>query len=110
MIPGMNPKDLAKAMKKMGIKQDEVPANEVIIKCPDKEIIVRNPQVMRVQAMGQDSLQITGEIVEQPLTEEGISDEDVTTVASQAKVSEEKAREALEATKGDLAEAIISLQ
>jgi nascent polypeptide-associated complex subunit alpha len=109
MIPGMNPKDLAKAMKKMGIKQEEIPAEEVIIKCPDKDIIVKNPQVMRVNAMGQDSLQITGDIQEQESSSE-ISEEDIKTVASQAKVPESKAKEALENANGDLAQAIISLQ
>tara|TARA_Y100000310_G_scaffold97479_1_gene95115 strand:- start:4424 stop:4756 length:333 start_codon:yes stop_codon:yes gene_type:complete len=109
MIPGMNPKDLAKAMKKMGIKQEEIPAEEVIIKCPDKDIIVKNPSVVRVNAMGQDSLQITGEIIEE---EPGvqISEEDVKTVAEQAKVSEAKARKALEEHGGDLAKAILTLQ
>ena len=109
MFPGINPKDLQKAMKKMGIKQDEIPAEEVIIKCADKDIIVRNPQVMRVQGMGQDSIQVTGDIEEQE-HHSNISAEDIKTVASQAKVSEAKARKALENSKGDLAEAIISLQ
>lgn len=106
---GMNPRDLAKAMKKMGIKQDEIEAEEVIIKCPDKEIIVRNPQVVRINAMGQDSLQISGEIIEQEATAQ-ISEEDVKTVASQANVSEEDAKKALEENNNDLAQAIMSLQ
>lgn len=105
----MNPRDLAKAMKKMGIKQDEIPAEEVIIKCSDKDIIVKNPQVMRVNAMGQESLQITGEIIEQAAGSE-ISEEDIKTVAEQASVSEDKAKEALEENDGDLAQAILSLQ
>ena len=105
----MNPKDLAKAMKKMGIKQDEIEADEVIIKCPDKVMIVKNPHVVRVNAMGQDSLQISGDIQEQEATSE-ISDEDIKTVASQASVSEDEAKKALESNEGDLAKAIISLQ
>jgi nascent polypeptide-associated complex subunit alpha len=109
MIPGMNPRDLAKAMKKMGIKQEEIPAEEVIIRCSDKDLVVKNPNVVRVNAMGQDSLQITGDIVEQEAQSE-ISQEDIKTVASQANVSEEKAKEALESKNGDLAEAILSLQ
>lgn len=106
---GVNPKDLAKAMKKMGIKQDEIEAEEVIIKCPDKDIIVKNPHVVRVNAMGQDSLQISGDIQEQEATSK-ISDEDIKTVASQANVSEEEAKKALEDNNGDLAQAIMSLQ
>ena len=90
---GMNPKDLAKAMKKMGIKQDEIEAEEVIIKCPDRDIIVKNPHVVRINAMGQDSLQISGDIQEQESAAQ-ISDEDIKTVSSQAKVTEEKAKKA----------------
>ncbi len=108
MIPGLNPKDLQKAMKKMGMKQEEIEAEEVIIKCPDKEIIVKNPNVVRVNMMGQDSLQITGEITEQEGS--SISEEDIKTVASQANVSEEKAKQALENNNGDLAKAIMELQ
>ena len=106
---GMNPKDLAKAMKKMGNKQEEIEAEEVIIKCADKDIIVKNPHVVRINAMGQDSLQISGEIIEQEAVVQ-ISDEDVQTVASQANVSEEDAKKALEENNGDLAQAIMSLQ
>ncbi len=109
MFPGINPKDLEKAMKKMGIKQENIPAEEVIIKCADKDIIIRNPQVVRVNAMGQESIQITGDIEEQEPQAEILA-EDVKTVAAQAKVSEAKARKALEKSKGDLAEAILSLQ
>jgi nascent polypeptide-associated complex subunit alpha len=109
MLPGLNPRDLQKAMKKMGIKQEEIPAEEVIIKCPDKDIIVKNPNVVRVNAMGQDSLQITGEIIEQE-AEASISEEDIKTVAQQANVSEDKAKAALESNDNDLAKAILELQ
>ncbi len=40
MIPGMNPRKMQQAMKKMGIQQVEIPATEVIIKTPEKEIII----------------------------------------------------------------------
>ncbi|MDP3916840.1 MAG: nascent polypeptide-associated complex protein [Nanoarchaeota archaeon] len=109
MIPGMNPKDIAKAMKRMGIKQDEIEAEEVVIKCPDKNIVISNPNVVKVNAMGQESFQITGDISEES-SQTKISEEDVKTVSTQANVSEQKAREALEKYNGDLAEAILSLQ
>lgn len=109
MIPGMNPRDLAKAMKRMGIKQDEIEAEEVIIKCSDKNIIISNPSVVKVNAMGQESFQITGKVSEES-PQAKISEEDIKTVSSQAKVSEEKAKAALEKANGDLAEAILSLQ
>ena len=106
MLPGINPKQMQAAMKKMGIKQTEIPAEEVIIKTKEKNLIIKNPQVMKVNMMGQESLQITGDIEEESI----ISEEDITTVAEQANVSKEKAKRALEESNGDLAEAILSLK
>ncbi|MBU4502062.1 MAG: nascent polypeptide-associated complex protein [Nanoarchaeota archaeon] len=108
MFPKINPKQMEKAMKKMGVKQEEIPAIEVIIKTEDKELVIKNPQVMRVNMMGQESLQITGDIEERDL--KAYKEEDVKTVVDQAGCSEEEAKEALEKSKGDLAEAILSLQ
>lgn len=108
MFPGIHPKDLQKAMKRIGLKQEEIPATEVIIKCPDKQLIIHNPHVSKVNALGQETLQVLGDIEELPL--EKFAEEDVKTVAAQAHVSEEKARHALETTNGDLAQAILSLQ
>ena len=106
MFPGLNPKDLQKAMKKMGIKQEEIEATEVIIKTTSKDLIIKNPKVTRINMMGQESLQVTGEIEESS----GISDDDIKTVAEQAGVSKEKAIAALEKNNGDLAAAILELK
>ncbi len=111
MLPGMNPRDLQKAMQRMGIKQTEIEATEVVIRTPTKDLIIENPQVLKVDMMGQESLQITGKIKEAPRKLElEISEDDIQTVSSQAKVSKEKAKKALEETKGDIAEAILLLQ
>lgn len=111
MFGGMNPRDLQKAMQKMGVKQEEIEATEVVIRTPTKDIIVENPQVMKVNMMGQESLQITGNLREAPRKLElEISEEDIQTVAEQAKVSKDKAKKALLESKGDIAEAILSLQ
>ena len=106
MIPGMNPRQMQKAMAKMGMKQEEIDAIEVVIKTSDKNLVIRNPQVVKVKMMGQESLQITGNIEE----EISISEDDVNTVAEQTNKSKEEAREALEECGGDLAEAIMKLQ
>jgi len=109
MIPGMNQKAIQQAMKKMGMKQEEIPASEVIIKGP-KEIIIKNPHVIKVNMMGQETFQISGEIHEQELsTAPEISEEDVKTVMEQANVDENSAKEAIEKAEGDLAEAILYL-
>ena len=111
MMPGMNPRKMQQMMKKMGIAQVEIDATEVIIKCPDKEIIIQNPQVSKVNAMGQETFQVVGEPVERALsTEPDINEDDIKTVMDQANVDEEKAKAALEESKGDIAEAIMKLQ
>ena len=108
MFPGMNPRAVEQAMKKMGIKQVDVPSSEVIIKSEGRDIIITSPKVVRVNMMGQDSFQITG-IVEERAASVEISEEDVKTVSSQAGVSEDDARKALEASGGDLAAAIMEI-
>lgn len=108
MFPKINPRQLEKAMKRMGVRQEEIDATEVIIKTADKELIIKDPHVAKVNMMGQESIQITGSIEEREL--KPYREEDVKTVVEQANCSEEEARKALEKSKGDLAEAILSLK
>ncbi|MCH8329481.1 MAG: nascent polypeptide-associated complex protein [Nanoarchaeota archaeon] len=111
MIPGMNPRDVQRAMKRMGIKQEEIDATEVIIKTSDKEIIINNPQVSKVNMMGQETFQISGQIEEHALSSEPeINEEDIQTVMEQASVTEEQAKEAIEKNDNDLAKAIMALK
>ena len=106
-IPGVNPKQLHQMMKKMGMNQEEIKATEVIIRTPKGDIIIKDPQVSKVNMMGQTTYQVVGEEEE---IEAIITEEDIATVMSQAGVSKEYARAALEDAHGDLAEAIILLQ
>jgi nascent polypeptide-associated complex subunit alpha len=111
MFPGMNPRDMRMAMKKLGIQQQEIAAKEVIIRLEDKEIVISNPNVTKVNMMGQDTYQIVGEESERSLgSEPDINDEDIETVAEQAGVSKEEAEQAIKQSKGDLAEAILKLK
>ncbi|MBN2367940.1 nascent polypeptide-associated complex protein [Candidatus Woesearchaeota archaeon] len=113
MIPGMNPRDMQKAMKKLGMKQVDIDAIAVVIRTENEDIIIRNPSVQKINMMGQISYQISGEEEVRRLEEEEepvISDEDIATVSEQANVSKDKALKALQENKGDLAAAIISLQ
>ena len=105
----MNPKMIQQAMKKMGMKQEEIDAEEVIIKGKNKTLIIKQPSVQKINMMGQDSFQITGNVHDVQESAE-ISEDDIKTVMEQAKVSESKAKEALENNKGDLAAAIIYLK
>ena len=111
MFPGMNTRQMKQAMKRMGIAQQDVPANEVIIKSDDREIVISNPQVSKINMMGQETYQVTGDIEEREVdSAPEVSSEDIQTVIDQTGVSEAKAEEALKQTKGDLAEAILKLK
>ena len=110
MFPGMNPRKMQQAMKQLGIQQQEIPAQEVIIRTGNKNIIIRNPSVTKVNMMGQETFQISGEIHEESksvLPE--ISEEDVQTVMEQTGATKDKTKKAIEKANGDLAEAIMNL-
>jgi nascent polypeptide-associated complex subunit alpha len=87
------------------MESEELDATEVIIKLTDGEIVIENPNVTIITAMGQKTYQVIGE----EKTEIAIPQDDIKLVAMQANVSEEEAKEALEKTEGDLAEAIVLL-
>ena len=111
MIPGMNPRQMAQAMKRLGIQQVEIPATEVIIRTADKELVIDNPQVSKVNMMGQETIQVIGTIREREISSvPEISEDDVKTVMDQAGVSEAEAKKAIKDNDGDLAAAILSLQ
>ena len=110
MFPGMNPRAMQQAMRKMGIAQTEIEADEVIIRCADKDIVISSPQVSKINMMGQETFQVIGEAseVSRDTTPE-ISDDDVKTVMEQANCDEDKARKTIQECKGDLAQAIMRL-
>jgi nascent polypeptide-associated complex subunit alpha len=111
MIPGINPREMQKAMKRLGIKQEELDATEVIIKTSDTEIVVENPQVSKVNMMGQETFQITGSISEHPISSEPeINEDDLKTVMEQTSSTKEQAREAIKNNDNDLAKAIMALK
>ena len=114
MIPGMNPKQMKqmeRQMKKMGMQMKDLPGvKEVIIRFEDKELVIPDAEVNLMNVMGQETYQITGNAVEVEVENEiVIPDEDIEMVANQAGVSKADAEEALIATNGDLAEAILKL-
>ncbi|MEK6964475.1 MAG: nascent polypeptide-associated complex protein [Nanoarchaeota archaeon] len=111
MFPGVNPRQMKQMMKQMGIQQQEIEAIEVIIRCADKEIVITNPQVSKVNMMGQKTWQVVGEEQERSLnTKPDINEEDVKTVMEQSGCTEEKAKVAIEEANGDLATAILHLK
>ena len=92
MMPGMNPRKMQQMMKKMGIQQVEIPATEVIIRQGDKELVITDPQVSKVNMMGQETYQIAGSAREEALdSTPDLSEDDINTVVEQTGVSKEKA-------------------
>jgi len=116
---GLDPNKMQQMMKQMGIDIDELDAEEVIIRTSDEELVFTDADVQRMDAQGQQTYNIVGEperrdrgeSLESPSedaddTDDGIPQDDVELVAQRAGASESEAREALEATDGDLAAAI----
>lgn len=112
MMPKMNPRQMQHMMKKMGIQQEDIDdAEQVIIRCTTREIVIDNPQVAKVNMMGQKSYQISGEAYERSReTTPEVSEDDITTVMEQAGCDKDTATKAIKEAEGDLAQAILSLQ
>jgi nascent polypeptide-associated complex subunit alpha len=111
MMPGMNPRAMRQAMQRMGIQQQDIEATEVIIRTPTHDLVISQPAVAKVNMMGQVTYQVIGEARTVPRdSTPDISEEDVATVVEQTGSSKEDAKKAIVAAKGDLAEAILSLQ
>lgn len=111
MIPGLNPRMMRQAMKRMGIQEEEIDAIQVIIRTPEKDLVFNAPAVSKINMMGQETYQIIGEPeeIEREINPE-ISEDDINTVVTQTGVSKEKAKELLERNKGDIAKTILELQ
>jgi len=113
-------------MKQMGIDVEEIDATEVVIKQAEgPDLVFDDPDVTRMDARGQQTYQVIGDPSErdsvdadadagtEDASEEAESDipqSDVDLVAERTGASEADAREALEATGGDLAAAIDHLE
>ncbi|MBI2549190.1 nascent polypeptide-associated complex protein [Candidatus Woesearchaeota archaeon] len=109
MFPGMNARKMEQMMRKMGIQQVEIPAKQVVMTLEDKELVFLDPQVSKVNMMGQITYQLIGEVEERSL-EVAIKEEDIQTVMEQADVDAATAKEALRTAHGDLAAAILALR
>ena len=112
-------------MKQMGMNMNELDfVKRVILQGDNKEIVIEGAQVTSINVQGTKMYQVaggteterklqTGAATEAAPAEEAklvIPEEDILLVAQQANVSIDKARAALEANDGDLAQAIIKLQ
>lgn len=110
MFSGIDPKKISSMMSKLGIKQEEIEAERVIIEQESKKIIIENPQIVKINMQGNESFQISGEVrEEEKMTEEEKLKEDIKTIMEKTGKSRLEAEVALKASNGDLAEAILSL-
>ncbi len=115
---GMSPKKMKGMLKNMGINIDEIEnVLEVVIRLPDKEIIIENASVAIMDSHGVRSYQISGDSREQSISGVGnekpnsdIPDSDVELVMVQTGANKDDAKAALQEAKGDLAEAIMKLK
>lgn len=102
---GLDPRKINSMMKQMGISNKELPAKKVTIELEDgTNLVINEPGVTEITMQGQKSYQVTGEVSEEKKLI--IPDEDIEMVANEGKISKEKAKELLEKTNGDIAEAI----
>jgi len=120
MIPGMghvNPRQVKQAMKRLGIKTEEIEnVEEIIIRTRSKEYVFKDAAVTMMEMQGQKTFQIIGEPVisekseqaSQP-EEEKIPEEDVKLVVSQTGCTEDRAIKALKECGGQPAEAILKI-
>ena len=96
-------------MKKLGMNVEQIEdVQSIVIKTPKGNYIFDSAEVSAMTMQGSTTYQVVGDIRFEPATAE-IPKEDITMVAASANVSEEKAKETLVATKGDIAEAIMRL-
>lgn len=106
----------ARMLSGLGLDLKELgTADEILIRFPDKQLVLRGASVIQVNLEGERVFQLIGGEVEEKAVEEMIEeyvppDEDVALVAAQAGVNEDLAREVLKEVKGDLAKAILLLK
>jgi len=99
-------------LAKMGIKTEEIDAVRVTIETNDRNIVIENPQITKISAQGSTSFQVGGNVREEEkqITVE-VTDDDVKLVMDQTGVrDEQRVRDALSTSNGDIAAAILELK
>ncbi|MDE1869043.1 MAG: hypothetical protein KGH60_03720 [Candidatus Micrarchaeota archaeon] len=112
MMPNMDPRTLRNLMAKMGIKSSELNATRVVIEMPDKQILIEQPQVTKIEAQGSVSFQIAGIVTEmESNVAMEVTEDDIKLVSEATGISDrEKVKAALEKAKGNIAQAIMDLE
>lgn len=104
-------REMRRMLDKMGLDMKEMPnVEEVIIKTDTKEFYVIKPQVIEMKSKDSTIFQVVATDIEEKQREvPTFKEEDIVLVMQQANVSREKAIVALTESKGDMAQAILSL-
>jgi nascent polypeptide-associated complex subunit alpha len=103
----MDPKNMQKVMRQMGIKSEEIEASKVTIELKEGgRLVVFEPSVVQIEMQGEKSFQVSGKVAE----EQEAGEDDLRMVMEASGCSREEAQNALRETGGDIAEAIIRLK
>jgi nascent polypeptide-associated complex subunit alpha len=110
MMRGGN-REMRRMLDKMGLDMTTMDnVEEVIIKTDKKELYLVKPQVIEMKGKDSTIFQIVASDIEEKQRENpSFKEEDIILVMQQASVSKEKAIQALTESKGDMAQAILSL-
>ena len=102
---------MRRMLDKMGLDMKEMPnVEEVIIRTDTKEFYLVKPQVIEMKGKDSTIFQVVASDIEEKQRDvPSFKEEDVILVMQQANVSREKAISALTESKGDMAQAILSL-
>jgi nascent polypeptide-associated complex subunit alpha len=102
---------MRRMLDKMGLDMKTMDnVEEVIIKTETKELYLIKPQVIEMKGKDSTIFQIVASDIEEKQREvPAFKEEDIILVMQQANVSREKAIQALIESKGDMAQAILSL-
>ena len=92
-------------LKKLLKHMEQIEAKEVRIVGEDQDIVIDDPRVFRVNMMGQEVFQITGN----PRIEEKFKEEDVKLVMEKTGKDREEVIKKLKENKGDIAKTILDL-
>jgi nascent polypeptide-associated complex subunit alpha len=110
MMRGGN-REMRRMLDKMGLDMTTMDnVEEVIIKTDKKELYLVKPQVIEMKGKDSTIFQVIATDIEEKQREvPSFKEEDIILVMQQANVSREKAIHALTESKGDMAQAILSL-
>jgi nascent polypeptide-associated complex subunit alpha len=110
MMRGGN-REMRRMLDKMGLDMKTMDnVEEVIIKTDTKELYLVKPQVIEMKGKDSTIFQVVASDIEEKQREvPAFKEEDIILVMQQANVSREKAVQALIESKGDMAQAILSL-